>query len=54
MEKRCLLLIDLQNDYFPGGKMVLDGIEEAAVNSQRVLKRFREMELPVYCIQRTS
>ena len=26
--KEALLLIDIQNDYFPGGKMELVGMEE--------------------------
>jgi nicotinamidase-related amidase len=27
--KTALLLIDIQNDYFPGGRMVLEGSTEA-------------------------
>ena len=27
MPKRALVLIDIQNDYFPGGKWTLSGIE---------------------------
>ena len=30
----CLMLVDLQNDYFPGCDMELVGIEEAAANAQ--------------------
>jgi nicotinamidase-related amidase len=37
-----LLLIDIQNDYFPGGKMVLEGSPEASRNAGRVLAFFRE------------
>jgi len=54
MENICLILIDLQNDYFPGGNMVLVGIEEAAANAQRLLKRFREIKLPVIHVQHVS
>lgn len=36
-----LILIDLQNDYFPGGKMELTGIEAAAQNARRLLDRCR-------------
>jgi nicotinamidase-related amidase len=54
MENVCLVLVDLQNDYFPGGKMVLVGIEEAAANAQRLLKRFRERKLPVIHVQHVS
>lgn len=39
---KCLILIDLQNDYFPGGKMELVGIEEAAANARILLHEFRK------------
>jgi nicotinamidase-related amidase len=54
MDNVCLVLIDLQNDYFPGGNMSLVGIEEAAANAKRMLKRFRELKLPVIHIQHVS
>lgn len=38
----ALLLIDIQNDYFQGGSMTLDGADEAAQNAQQILKHFRE------------
>jgi nicotinamidase-related amidase len=41
MPKRALILIDLQNDYFPGGKWTLRGIESAADNAARVLDAAR-------------
>jgi len=50
----CLLLVDLQNDYFPGGKMELAGIEDAAENAQLLLNEFRKKELPVVHIQHIS
>lgn len=31
--KNCLLLVDLQNDYFSGGEMELVGIDNAAYNA---------------------
>ena len=37
MPKRALVLIDVQNDYFPGGKWTLCGIDAAADNAARVL-----------------
>jgi nicotinamidase-related amidase len=39
--KRALVLIDIQNDYFPGGKWTLSGIESAADNAARVLAAAR-------------
>lgn len=50
----CLILVDLQNDYFPGGRMELVGIEEAAVNAQFLLNKFRTAKLPVIHIQHIS
>ena len=41
MPKRALVLIDIQNDYFPGGKWTLSGIEPAADNAARVLAAAR-------------
>jgi nicotinamidase-related amidase len=51
---RCLILVDLQNDYFPGGKMELVGIEKAAANAQILLSTFRTEKLPVIHIQHIS
>lgn len=41
MPKRALVLIDIQKDYFPGGKWTLDGIEAAASNAAKVLASAR-------------
>ena len=41
MPKRALVLIDIQNDYFPGGKWTLNGIESAADNAAKVLAAAR-------------
>lgn len=41
MPKRALVLIDIQNDYFPGGKWTLSGIEAAADNAARILASAR-------------
>ncbi|WP_224365331.1 cysteine hydrolase family protein [Hyalangium versicolor] len=37
MSKRALLIIDLQNDYFPGGRWPLVGVEAAASNAARLI-----------------
>ncbi len=47
----CLIVVDLQNDYFPGGTMELDGIEEAAANAQILVNEFRKAKLPVIHVQ---
>jgi nicotinamidase-related amidase len=40
--KNALLVIDIQNDYFPGGRMELEGPLEAARNARELLQCFRE------------
>src|SRR5689334_17422211 len=42
MPKRALVLIDIQNDYFPGGRWALSGIDAAADNAARVLAAARK------------
>lgn len=49
--KTALLLVDIQNDYFPGGKMPLEGSEAAAGRAARLLARFRQAGDPVIFIQ---
>ncbi|MCX5816339.1 MAG: cysteine hydrolase family protein [Proteobacteria bacterium] len=51
---RCLVLVDLQNDYFPGGKMELIGIEDAAENALLLLTEFRKTKSPIIHIQHIS
>lgn len=46
-----LLLIDIQNDYFPGGAFPLVAPEEAARNAQVLLDAFRAAGLPVVHLQ---
>jgi nicotinamidase-related amidase len=50
----ALLLIDIQNDYFPGGKMELEGSFQASSCAQRLLSFFREGKIPVVHIQHIS
>lgn len=38
----ALLIVDIQNDYFPNGKMELSNPEKAAANAAKVLEWFRE------------
>lgn len=38
----ALIIVDIQNDYFPNGKMELRNPEKAAVNAKRVLEWFRQ------------
>ncbi|MDG9666251.1 cysteine hydrolase [Hahella sp. CR1] len=47
----ALLLIDIQNDYFPGGAMELHQSEQAAAKAASVLSGFRRAGLPVIHVQ---
>jgi nicotinamidase-related amidase len=54
MSSTALLLIDIQNDYFPGGAMELVGANEAGANAGKLLAAFRGKSLPVIHIQHVS
>ena len=41
MSKQALIVIDIQNDYFPGGKWPLEGADAAAENAARVIAGMR-------------
>jgi nicotinamidase-related amidase len=51
---QALLLIDIQNDYFPGGAMELEGSVEAGHRAGRLLQLFRAQAKPVVHIQHVS
>jgi nicotinamidase-related amidase len=50
----ALLLIDIQNDYFPGGNMELEGSLEASLRAREILAVFRGKNLPVVHIQHVA
>ncbi len=52
--KTGLMLIDIQNDYFPGGKMELVGMEEGSKKAKELLELFRKNNLPTFHIQHVS
>ena len=47
----ALLIIDIQDFYFPGGKLPLANPEEASARAAEVEKLFRDRHLPVIIIQ---
>jgi nicotinamidase-related amidase len=47
----ALLIVDVQNDYFPGGKMELVESKEASERIQKVLERFRNKNRTIIHIQ---
>ncbi|MDK9704301.1 MAG: cysteine hydrolase [Sulfuritalea sp.] len=50
----ALLIIDIQNDYFPGGAMELTGSVEAGAQAGKLLDAFRKKALPVIHVQHLS
>jgi nicotinamidase-related amidase len=48
---RALVIVDIQNDYFPGGAHPLVGPEAAAANAQQLLEAFRESGEPLFHVQ---
>lgn len=51
MKKTALLIVDIQNDYFPGGNFEQDGADEAAMQAAKALAAFRERGMPVIHIR---
>ena len=47
----ALLLVDIQDFYFPGGQLPLVNPEAASENAARVLELFRSLKLPVIHVQ---
>ncbi len=50
----ALLIIDIQNDYFPGGAMELVGSTEAGEQARKLLTAFRQKALPVIHVRHIS
>jgi len=50
----ALILVDIQNDYFPGGKLPLVGMEEVAASAEALLQACRDAGDPVFHIQHLS
>lgn len=51
MGKNCLVMVDLQNDYFDGGKWACKNIFTASANAKRLVGHFRMSGMPVFHIQ---
>jgi nicotinamidase-related amidase len=41
MTKQAIIVVDIQNDYFSGGKWILSGVDAAADNAARVIAEAR-------------
>jgi len=53
-QTKTLLLIDIQDFYFPGGKSALVEPEKAAANAAKLLEYFRKEKLPVIHVRHNS
>lgn len=52
--KQALIIVDVQQEYFSGGKLELYEPEKALEQIQKVLRLFREKEWPVFFIRHVS
>lgn len=53
-EAQALILVDIQNDYFPGGRNPVVGAEAAANVAKQVLDKAREKHEPIIHVQHIS
>jgi nicotinamidase-related amidase len=51
---RALVIVDIQKDYFPGGRMELVGADAAADHARELLSTFRRSGEPVFHVQHLS
>lgn len=49
--QQALIIVDVQNDYFPGGSMELVAMDAAASNCRKLLQSFRAKQVPIFHIQ---
>ena len=54
MPDRALVIIDIQNDYFPGGAMELEGADAAGANAAKAIASFRQGGVPVFHVRHLS
>lgn len=52
--RTALLLVDIQNDYFPSGRMELRNAVEASEYANQLLQHFRKTNQPTFHIQHVS
>lgn len=52
--KQALILVDIQNDYFKGGRNELVNPEEAAIQAKKILTFFRQEGWPIYHVRHIS
>ncbi|NMZ71223.1 Nicotinamidase-related amidase [Pseudomonas peli] len=52
--KRGLVVVDLQNEYLPTGKLPLSGIEDAVAKASLVISHARRSGIPVFHVRHES
>jgi len=51
MSKQALIVIDVQNDYFPNGRWELANMDAASANVGRLLRHYRSRDTPIVHIR---
>jgi|APLow6443716910_1056828.scaffolds.fasta_scaffold54729_2 nicotinamidase-related amidase len=54
MTKQALIVIDLQNDYFPGGKFPLWNTDITLANTETAINKARTTNIPVILVQHVA
>ncbi len=54
MSNRAIIVVDIQNEYFSGGKLPLENIEKAAANAAKVIEHARSAKDLVIYFQHES
>ena len=52
--KTALILVDIQNDYFAGGRMELVGMDAASAVASQLLEFFRRKQWPTFYVQHVA
>ncbi|QXO18024.1 cysteine hydrolase family protein [Vibrio ostreae] len=54
MNKTALLIIDIQNDYFPKGKFPLWNTDKILINIKELIAKANQQHVPIFLIQHVS
>ncbi len=54
MREAALVVVDIQNDYFPTGAMPLTGVERAAQRAASALAHARSHDMPIIVVQHVA
>ena len=51
MKKTALIIVDIQNDYFPGGKFEQEGADSSVNKAEKAIAKFRARQMPIIHIR---